>query len=44
MSGSGSTIFGLFAEESQAAAAAEVLRNCCDWRLIIAKPLVRTAS
>lgn len=40
MSGSGSTIFGLFAEEAGAVAAAEVLRNSSDWRIIITKPLI----
>jgi len=39
MSGSGATIFGLFAEEAQAVAAAEILRSRSDWRIIIAKPL-----
>ena len=44
MSGSGATIFGLFAEEAQAAAAAEILRNRSDWRIIIAKPLPGSAD
>jgi len=44
MSGSGATIFGLFAEEAQAAAAAEILRNRSDWRIIIAKPLPASAD
>jgi 4-diphosphocytidyl-2-C-methyl-D-erythritol kinase len=39
MSGSGSTIFGLFAEEAQAVAAAEILRKKSDWRIITAQPL-----
>ena len=41
MSGSGATIFGLFAEEAQAAAAAEILRNRSDWRIIIDKTVTR---
>ena len=39
MSGSGATIFGVFAEEAQAVAAAETLRRRSDWRIIIAKAL-----
>jgi len=39
MSGSGSTIFGLFSEENLAVAAAETLRNSSDWRIITTKPL-----
>ena len=39
MSGSGSTIFGLFAEEAQAVAAAEILQKKSDWRIITAQPL-----
>ena len=39
MSGSGATIFGLFAGKAQAVAAAEILRSRSDWRIIIAKPL-----
>lgn len=38
MSGSGSTIFGLFAEEAQAITAADYLRNHSDWRIMTAKP------
>jgi 4-diphosphocytidyl-2-C-methyl-D-erythritol kinase len=44
MSGSGATIFGLFAEEAQAVAAAEILRSRSDWRIIIAKPLPGSAG
>ena len=44
MSGSGATIFGLFTEEAQAAAAAEILRKRSDWRIIIAKPLPGSAD
>jgi 4-diphosphocytidyl-2-C-methyl-D-erythritol kinase len=39
MSGSGSTIFGIFSEETQALAAAEILRSRSEWRIITAKPL-----
>jgi 4-diphosphocytidyl-2-C-methyl-D-erythritol kinase len=44
MSGSGATIFGLFAEEAQALAAAEILRNSSNWRIITAKPLPESAE
>jgi 4-diphosphocytidyl-2-C-methyl-D-erythritol kinase len=39
MSGSGSTVFGLFSEEAQAQDAAEILRNNSSWRIILTKPL-----
>jgi 4-diphosphocytidyl-2-C-methyl-D-erythritol kinase len=39
MSGSGSTLFGIFTEEVQAHTAAETLRNSSDWRIITTKPL-----
>lgn len=42
MSGSGSTIFGLFDKEVQALAAAESLRNNSNWRIITTKPYVGT--
>lgn len=44
MSGSGATIFGLFAEEAQAAAATEILRKRSGWRIITAKPLSGSAD
>jgi 4-diphosphocytidyl-2-C-methyl-D-erythritol kinase len=44
MSGSGSTIFGLFAEEAQAVAAAEMLRSSSDWRIITTQPLLASAE
>lgn len=44
MSGSGATIFGLFTDEVQAVAAAETLRSNSPWRIIIAKPLTRSAG
>lgn len=44
MSGSGSTIFGLFADEAQAVAAAKTLQKDSDWRIIIAKPLVSSSE
>jgi 4-diphosphocytidyl-2-C-methyl-D-erythritol kinase len=40
MSGSGSTLFGVFAEEAQAHNAAEILRTSSDWSIITAKPLI----
>lgn len=39
MSGSGSTLFGVFTEETQAHAAAEILRSNSNWRIITTKPL-----
>jgi 4-diphosphocytidyl-2-C-methyl-D-erythritol kinase len=39
MSGSGSTLFGIFGEETQAQAAAEILRTTSNWRVITTKPL-----
>ena len=39
MSGSGSTLFGVFAEEMQAQAAAEILRTNINWWIITTKPL-----
>lgn len=44
MSGSGSTIFGVFAEEAQALAAAKILRSSSDWRIITTKPLPCSAE
>lgn len=44
MSGSGSTIFGLFAEEAGAVTAAEALQQSSDWCVIITKPLVSSAG
>lgn len=40
MSGSGSTIFGVFADEAGAIAAAESLRSRNPWRIITTKPLL----
>ena len=39
MSGSGSTLFGVFTEEIQAHAAAKILRNNSNWRIITTKPI-----
>ena len=44
MSGSGATVFGLFTEEAQALAAADVLRNSSNWRIITTKPYVGTVG
>lgn len=44
MSGSGATIFGLFAEEAQALAAADILRSSSNWRIITTKPYVNTVA
>ena len=44
MSGSGATIFGLFAEEAQAVAAAEILQGSSDWRIITTQPLPASAE
>lgn len=44
MSGSGSTIFGLFTEEVQARTAAETLQNNSNWRIITTKPYVCTVG
>lgn len=39
MSGSGSTVFGLFSEKRAADAAAERLRRATNWRVIVTEPL-----
>ena len=44
MSGSGSTIFGLFAEKAGAVTAAETLQRSSDWCVIITKPLVSSTE
>lgn len=44
MSGSGSTIFGLFANREEAVTAAEALRRSSDWRIITTKPFLSSAE
>jgi len=39
MSGSGTTLFGVFTEEAKAQTAAEILRKNSDWHIITTKPL-----
>lgn len=44
MSGSGSTIFGVFAKEEEAVAAANILKKSFNWRIITTKPYKNTVE